>query len=122
MIKRTKHNRFRPAAPFRKNGLCTMSVGIGAQELRHPFGCILSIGIHHNHGVAVGGLLNVYQPDGDCSLMAKIATQTERPYGSHNREAPLKVVAVASLHRAIINQENLHGAGIGRNGFVKPLD
>ena len=76
MIKRSKHKRFRPAAPFRKNCLGAMSVGIGVQELCHALGCILSIGIHHDHGVAAGGLLNVYQPDGDCPLVAKIAAQT----------------------------------------------
>ncbi len=53
-----------------------MSVGIGAHELGHALGCIFSIGIHHDHGVAASALLNVYQPDGDCPLVAKIAAQT----------------------------------------------
>ena len=64
-----------------------MSVGIGAQELCHALGRILSIGIHHDHGVAAGGLLNVRQPDGDGPLVAKIAAQAQSPYGSHNGEA-----------------------------------
>jgi hypothetical protein len=99
-----------------------MSVGIGAQELYHALGRILSIGIHHDDGVAAGRLLNMCQPDGDCPLVSKIAAQTQSSYRSHNREVALEIVTVASLHRAIIDQENLHGAGIGRHGFVKPPD
>jgi hypothetical protein len=30
-----------------------------AQELCHAFWCILSIGIHHDHGVIAGGLFPV---------------------------------------------------------------
>ena len=72
MIKRLKDKRFRPAAPLRKNRLCAVVVGIGAQEFCHAFGRILSIGIHHDYGVAAGGLLNVYQPDGDCPLVPRL--------------------------------------------------
>ena len=109
-IKGSKHKRLRPAASFRKNGLCAMNGGIGAQELRHAIGCIFSIGIHHHHCITVGGLVYVYQPDGDCPLMAKIAAHTQSPYASHRREATLEVVMVASFHRAIVNQQNLYGA------------
>jgi hypothetical protein len=75
-----------------------MSVGIGPKQLCHALGCILSIGIHHDHGVAASGVLNVCQPDGDGPLVAKIAAQTQSSYGSHNRETALEVVTLASLH------------------------
>jgi hypothetical protein len=64
----------------------------------------------------------VYQPDGDCSLVAKIAPQTQSSYGSHHGEPSLEGVMIATLHRAIINQENLDSAGVGRNSFVKTPD
>jgi hypothetical protein len=99
-----------------------MSVAKGPQELCHALGCILSVCIHHHHGVAFGHLLNVYKPDGDCPLVAEIAAQTQHPYGSHNGELTLKVVAAAPLHRAIVDQENLHRSVIGRHGVAKPPD
>jgi len=76
-IKRSKLERFRTPAPFRENRLFAMSVGIGAKELCHAIWCILAISIHYDDGVAVSCLLNVYQPNGDCPLVAKITAQSQ---------------------------------------------
>ena len=71
-IKGPKLERFRTPAPFRENCFFAMIVGIGAKELGHAIWCILAISIHYNDGVAASCLLNVYQPNGDCPLVAKI--------------------------------------------------
>ena len=86
-IKESKLERFRTPAPFRENYFFAMSVGIGAKELCHALGCILAISIHYDHGIAAGCLVNVYQPNGDCPLVAKIAAQTQPAYDSDRREA-----------------------------------
>jgi hypothetical protein len=84
MIKASEHKRFRPAFAFRENRLGAMNVGIGAQQRCHALGRILAVGIHHHHGVAAHGLVNVDQPDRDCPLVAKIAAQTQRADGTDN--------------------------------------
>jgi len=75
-IKRSKLQRFRTPAPLREDCFISMVFGIGAKQLYHTLWCVLSIGIHYDYCVAASCLLNVYQPDGDCPLVAKIAAQT----------------------------------------------
>jgi hypothetical protein len=99
-----------------------MSVGIGAKELCHAIWCILAISIHYDDSVAASCLLNVYQPNGDSPLVAKITAQSQPAYDSHRREATLKLIMVVPFHRSVIDQEYLHGAGIARNGTVQPPD
>jgi hypothetical protein len=77
VIKELKHKRFRSAAPFCEDGSCAISVDVEAQELYHALGCILSVTIHHDNCVAASRLLNVHETDGDRSLVAKIAAQTQ---------------------------------------------
>lgn len=102
-IERLKDKRFRTAAPFREDRLCAVGADIGAKELHNALGCILSIGVHHDYGVARGSLLNVRQADGDCPLVAKIAAQAQNSHRLHSGEAALKVAGVASLNRAIVD-------------------
>ena len=97
VIKKLKDKRFLPAGPLRKNGFRAMSLRVDAKKLHDPCRCILSIGVHHDNGVAARGLLNMCQADGDSSLMAEIAAQTHNPYRSHRREGELKVSPVVSL-------------------------
>jgi hypothetical protein len=54
--------------------------------------------------------------------MAKIAAQALTSYGSNNREVALEIVAIVSVDGSVIDQQNLHGASIGSDGFVKPPD
>src|SRR5262249_32254214 len=119
IIMKSKYKRFRTTAPFSKNCTRAMSLGIYLQEACYPLGRILPISIHNHYGVADGGLVYVYPADRDCSLVAKIAAQTQRLYSTHSREASLEAVMIASLHRAIIDQNNLDGIRIGRNGLIK---
>jgi hypothetical protein len=72
-IKGSKLERFRTPAPFCENYFFAMSLGISAKELGHPLRCILAISIHYDYGIADRCLVNIYQPNGDCPLVAKIA-------------------------------------------------
>jgi uncharacterized protein YunC (DUF1805 family) len=73
-----------------------MAAGVFAQKTRQTFGSVLTICVHHDHGVIACGLMNVNQPNSDCALVAKIAPQTQRSYRTYDGEIALKIVRTPS--------------------------
>ncbi|SPE45739.1 hypothetical protein SBA7_960020 [Candidatus Sulfotelmatobacter sp. SbA7] len=121
-IKDPKQNRFHSAAPFGKDRQRAALIREGADELQGPFGCVLAVCIHHQHGVARRGLVDVGKTNGDGSLMAQISPQTQYPNGSHNRKVRLEIRRIAALSRAVVDQQDMKRARIRSNGPIQPAN
>ncbi len=93
-IKDPKQNRFHSAAPFGKDRLRAALIREGADELQGSVGCVLAVCIHHQHGVAGCGLVDVGRTNG----------------------------RIAALSRSVVDQQDMKRTRIRSNGLIQPAN